>query len=181
MRINLLPPEERPLKASTVRWEFVVAALGVCLLFLAVGLTLTEKAKIRHLNMQLQQWTEYGSVLQRQAAVVNALRNEVKELEEEYANLEAVLADGGQIRLLDQALSLIAGELWAESAAWEQGRLRISGYAANMTELTTYVNALESTGFAVAITSVNPEGAGSFTTFTLRIEEGVAGDELGGS
>ena len=59
--------------------------------------------------MQLQQWTEYGSVLQRQAAVVNALRNEVKELEEEYANLEAVLADGGQIRLLDQALSLIAG------------------------------------------------------------------------
>ena len=45
MRINLLPPDERPLKQSTVRWEFLAAALGLCLLALTVGLILTNRQR----------------------------------------------------------------------------------------------------------------------------------------
>ena len=88
MRINLLPPDERPLKQSTVRWEFLAAALGLCLLALTVGLYLNEQAKVSQLLFQLEQWTKYEQVLQRQAQAVTELRGEINRLQSQRSSLE---------------------------------------------------------------------------------------------
>ncbi|HHT73831.1 MAG TPA: hypothetical protein GX008_08965 [Firmicutes bacterium] len=180
MRINLLPPDERPLKASAIRWEFVVGAVGLCLLALTIGLYFSEQAKVKHLDFQLDQWEKYQPVLQRQAQVVNDLRVELRNLEGQKSKLEGLMAPLGQVQQIDEALALIKGEVWAETATWTGNRVRLSGYAANMTELTSFVNILEAAGLKVNITAARPEDAGSFTTFTLEIE-GRAGDELGRS
>ena len=172
MRINLLPPDERPLKQSTVRWEFLAAALGLCLLALTVGLYLNEQAKVSQLLFQLEQWTKYEQVLQRQAQAVTELRGEINRLQSQRSSLEKLLADGGQVQCVDNVLALVEGEVWAEVVSWDRDRVRLAGYAANMTELTIYVNDLEAAGFKVAVISTNPEGAGSFTTFVLDVEGG---------
>src|SRR5690554_3687228 len=125
MRINLIPPEDRPLKPSTIRWEFLVGAVGMVLLVLAAGLSLSERATVSHLNTQLQKSLEHRAVLQRQATVVNELRTEIRQLEGELADLESLKASGGQAELIDQVLALLEQGVWAENVSWEKDLLKV--------------------------------------------------------
>ena len=104
---------------------------------------LNEQTKVSQLLFRLEQWTKYEQVLQRQAQAVTELRGEINRLQSQRSSLEKLLADGGQVQFVDNVLALVEGEVWAEVVSWDRDRVRLAGYAANMTELTIYVNDLE--------------------------------------
>jgi hypothetical protein len=50
VRINLLPKEERPLKQSQVRWEFLVGLLGFLALAAVLVFSWVENARLQTLT-----------------------------------------------------------------------------------------------------------------------------------
>ena len=74
MRINLLPKEDRPLKQSQVRWEFLVMLGGVLVLGAALVFSWVEGARLDTLNMARQEALSRETKLQRQIQELNQLR-----------------------------------------------------------------------------------------------------------
>ena len=50
MKLNLLPPDERPLEPSAIRSEFVVIVVGIILLLAASGFGVLEVLKLDRLQ-----------------------------------------------------------------------------------------------------------------------------------
>lgn len=171
MRINLIPPDERPLKASAIRWEFVVGILGVCFVILAVGFGLSERAKVANLTIQLDQASDYQLMLQKQVQGVNALREEIRSLESGLTKINELVAPSITVQVLDRILSLMDDGIWAEAVRHEQSRIVIAGYADSMDSLTRYTNNLERAEISARITRLEPQQSGGFTTFTIEVPE----------
>lgn len=173
MNINLIPPEERPLRPSAIRGEFVAAVIGICLLTASLGFAHMERVKVRNFTAQLEQMREYQQMLQRQVRTVQDLRGEIQELEAMKASLEELHAQPLPAETLNSILRLLGNGIWAEHIITENNMIRITGYSQSMASLTLYVNYLEDLGLSVRIANLNPDEAGGYTTFTLEIKEVV--------
>jgi len=173
VNINLIPPEERPLKPSAIRWEFIVGVIGIGLLIASLGFAQFERVKVRNLSEQLVQIQDYQLMLQRQVGTVQNLRREIQELEAMQASLEGIYAQPIPMETLNQILMLLGNGIWAEQVITENNTIRITGYSQSMAYLTLYLNHLEDLGLSVRITNLNPEAAGGYTTFTLEVKEVV--------
>lgn len=171
MRINLIPPDERPLKASAIRWEFVVGIFGACLVILAVGLGLSERAKVANLTVQVEQASDYQLMLQKQVQGVNNLREHIRSLEGAWTKMNELVAPVVDVKSLDFILSLMDDGIWAEAVRHENGRIRIAGYASGMDSLTLFTNNMERAAISASITRLEPQQTGGFITFSIEIQE----------
>jgi len=69
VRINLLPKEERPLKQSQVRWEFLVGLLGFLALAAVLVFSWVENARLQTLTAAHQDALARQTVLQAQVKI----------------------------------------------------------------------------------------------------------------
>ena len=56
MRINLLPREERPLKQTEVRWEFIAGLIATLLFLSVIGVTIGLCNRLEAITVEAQAW-----------------------------------------------------------------------------------------------------------------------------
>lgn len=143
MKINLLPKEERPLKQSEVRWEFLVGLIA----FLALGTVLLfswlEQGQVASLTQDLNQALVREATLQKQVQTVQALRASVSSLEEQkQARLALLSPESQSLRILPQLMGHGIANLWIEGVTWREEQVELSGYTRSMTSLSQFLNYL---------------------------------------
>ena len=115
MKINLLPKEERPLKHSQVRWEFLVGLLGLVALAAALSFSWLEGVRVESLEAALRDAQVREARLQVQVRDVNALRQEIAALEAQEDLLQGLLGGTGHAAAALGAVGSFSLErLWIE-------------------------------------------------------------------
>jgi Tfp pilus assembly protein PilN len=175
MRINLLPKEERPLKQSQVRWEFLVSLVGVLLLGAVLAFSWLETAKIHTLNSALTEARSREAFLQKQVQAVQSLRRDLTALEtqeEKYGDL-----------VVEQPLSVLPAltkhpfsQLWIEALVWRDSGVELVGYTQDMTSLSLYLNYLNELSDQALLQAVYPHEGTEFFVFSIEVK-GVGGDD----
>lgn len=92
MRMNLLPKDERPLKQSQVRWEFLLGLAAFLVLGAVLTLTWVEATRVKALATVHEDALAREAVLIRQVQAVNALREEIKALESQEEVFKNILS-----------------------------------------------------------------------------------------
>jgi Tfp pilus assembly protein PilN len=171
MRINLLPKDERPLKQSHVRWEFLVGLLGVLVLgsslvFSWIGITTANRLNEAYDDALVREY-----LLQGQVQAVTTLREHVKALEARGSSYQKLIEDIPEsLPMLPSVLNHSFGGLWLETVEWDSEILYLSGYTRDRITLTNYINILNERHEQVTlISSVARDGTG-FLVFEIRIE-----------
>lgn len=171
MRINLLPKEDRPLKQSQVRWEFLVMLGGVLVLGAALVFSWVEGARLDTLNMARQEALSRETKLQRQIQELNQLRQEITRLEAEEKTYGGLLSHGEHaVALLPEVSSHSQRLLWIERLDFTADTVTISGYTRDVTALSSYLSQLQSYGEEVELTSVLPLDGSDFQVFVIDVK-----------
>ena len=177
MKINLLPPEERPLKQSEVRWEFLVALLAILLVGLAVLFAWMEKGQVAALTRDLNEAKIRELSLQRQVQEIQTIRSEIGALEEEEKVKRALLnAENDSLKRLPRVMSHGMAELWIEGITWTDQQVNISGYSKSMTALSRYLNHLNEVSEEASLAIVRPLENTGFVLFTVEVKGVQQGD-----
>lgn len=177
MKINLLPKEERPLKQSEVRWEFLVGlisilALGAVLLFSWIEMTRLEDATSAHRDALSRE-----ASLQRQVAQVQELRRNAADLKEKQQVFEALLPEqDGSLEHLPNLTGHAVPNLWIESLVWRAGRVELVGYTRDVTSLSRYLNYLNELSEESALQTIRAHDESGFSVFQLEVK-GVGSDD----
>ncbi len=171
MRINLLPKEERPLKQSQVRWEFLVGLLGVLALGTMLVFSWLEITTANRLNVAYDDALVREYLLQSQVQAVTTLREHVRALEARGSSYQQLIVEiPHSLRILPSVLNHSFPGLWIEGVEWENEKLRLTGYTRDRITLTNYINLLsESHGQVVLMSSEAIQGTG-FLVFEILIE-----------
>lgn len=175
MRINLLPKEERPLSPKTLRWQFVVAFLGIILLLTISVLGFVFQSQLTSVEDQVRSAKQYSQVLQSQKRLVDNLQDEIQVLKNRQSQLEDLIAvpdpsicDGLRI-LLEQDLS----GLWIEDVVYEDQKYGVRGYTFEMWKLSSYLSNISSLGWHPMVSQLSQDSNTGFITFVLDIGKGA--------
>lgn len=169
MKINLLPKEERPLKQSEVRWEFLVGLIA----FLALGTVLLfswlEQGQVASLNQDLNRALAREATLQKQVQTVQALRASVSSLEnQKQARLELLSPESQSLRILPQLMAHGIANLWIEGFTWREEQVELSGYTRSMTSLSQYLNYLNELSEEATLVVAQP--LDDFVVFMVEVK-----------
>ncbi|HHY10009.1 MAG TPA: hypothetical protein GX528_05525 [Firmicutes bacterium] len=175
MRINLLPPEERPLKQSAIRWEFIVTLIGALGLVAVVIFAWLGSVRLEELNGLYEKGTAYEEVLYGQVRSVNELKSAISALQEEEEALAGLNGKENNFAALPKLLGHSFSRLWIEKVVWGPEVMSLVGYTEQPTSLSRYLNFLNEQAQNVAVTELNTIGATEFRTFKIEIR-GVGGD-----
>ncbi len=171
MRINLLPKEERPLKDSQVRWEFLVAllgvlALGTMLVFSWLEVSTANRIKIAYDDALVREY-----LLQGQVQAVTTLREHVNALEARGSSYqELIVKIPESLTILPYLLDHAFTGLWIETVIWDAKRVDLTGYTQSSMTLTSYINFLSEKHSSVQLNSLLPVEGTGFFVFEIRVE-----------
>mgnify|MGYP000887939104 CR=1 FL=1 len=171
MRINLLPKDERPLRQSQVRWEFLVGLLGLLLFGVVVVFSWSQASQVQDLNLRIGEVQSREIALQQQVQVVQNLRKEISTLEATERSYQDLLVGQGEalsnlMRLTNQSFP----RLWLEAVIWEESQVQLIGYTQDMTSLSQYLNHLYEFSEQVLLQTVYAQGNTGFCLFSIAVE-----------
>ncbi|MCK9526988.1 MAG: hypothetical protein M0R49_13810 [Limnochordia bacterium] len=171
MKINLLPKEERPLKHSQVRWEFLVGLLGVLVLGTMLVFSFLEISGANRLNVAYDDALVREYLLQGQVQAVSTLRQHVSALEARGSSYQQLIVEIPEsLRILPFLLDHSFKTMWIETVFWDTDKVELTGYTQDRMTLTNYINSLNESHEQVVLNSLDAiEGTGFFV-FQIRIE-----------
>ncbi len=171
MRINLLPKEERPLKQSQVRWEFLVDIFGLLLLGVVILFSVMANFEVNDLAAQERDALIRETRLLEEVAIVNSIRRELTDLEAKEKTYQALLVPSSE---LTEALPALSNHsfpgIWIESIAWDDAEVVIRGYTQDTTSLSRYLYFLNERSDEVLLTSISAVGDTGFRMFRLDVK-----------
>lgn len=177
MRINLLPKEERPLKQSQVRWEFMVSLLGLLALGAVLVLSYMAHSTVNTLTTVERDAQNRERALMQQVNVVNAIKKEIAALEQtEQAYLALMASDPACLTALPILTTHFFPGLWIEAMKCDKSRVELTGYTQNVTSLSQYLYYLNERSEEATLTSIRSKEGTDFRVFSVEIE-GVAQDD----
>ena len=173
MKINLLPKDERPLKQSQVRWEFVVGLLGILLLGVVSMLSMATKLEVASLVKQEEAALAREARLMAEVRLVNEIRKDLQELAEQEELAEGLFVSNATFASAIPALSnhTFPG-LWIETVQRTESGVEVLGYTEDMTSLSQYLYFLGERSEEVQIGSISAVGTTGFRLFRLVIRGG---------
>lgn len=177
MKINLLPKEERPLKQSQVRWEFLVGIFGLLILGVVMLFSVLGQITISDLENQEQEALAREARLLQEVQLVNSIRKELTALEVQEQSHLSLLVPASQAALALPTLSnhSFAG-LWIETLEWSESGVEVLGYTQDAISLSQYLYFLSERSEEVLIRSINNIGTTGFRVFRMEAK-GVEPDE----
>ncbi|HHU62417.1 MAG TPA: hypothetical protein GXZ55_10770, partial [Natronincola sp.] len=95
MRINLLPREERPLKQTEVRWEFIAGLIATLLFLSVIGVTIGATVYGNRLEAITVEAQARQAILRRQVQDVNAIQARISSHEQQESVYKELLAEEG--------------------------------------------------------------------------------------
>lgn len=170
MRVNLLPKEERPLRQSQVRWEFLVVVIGTLLLATVVTFSWLEMLTVQDLKNTVQEVQSRELALQKQVITVQNLRKEILNLETIEKGYKALL--GGQNASLSNLETLTQQRfpsLWIEALILEDNKVTVQGYTRDMTSLSLYLNWIHEISEKALLQKVSAQGNTGFYLFSIEV------------
>lgn len=171
MRINLLPKEERPLKQTQVRWEFLVGLAGFLTLAVVLIFIWAETARWQSLSVVYQEALAREERLQRQVQSVAALRQTVEGLQAELGVYQTLLADPNPAFAALPVLSRHSfGSLWIERLAAGANGISVAGYTRDVTALSSYLSYLQGYSQDAEVTQVVPLDGTDFQVFAIELK-----------
>lgn len=171
MKINLLPKEERPLRQSQVRWEFLVGLLGAVILGTVLVFTWLDWTTANRLQVAYDDALVREYLLQNQVQQVTTLREHVSALEARGSSYQQLIVDIPEsLRALPLVVSHSLPDLWIETARWDSDSIHLAGYTRDRLALTNYINILSESHEEVTLVSSEPAGRTGFFVFEIRIE-----------
>lgn len=171
MKINLLPKEERPLKQSQVRWEFLVGLVGVLALGTVLVFSWLETAKVQNLAFVYSEVQSREALLQKQVQVVQNLKKELTTLEAKEKGYTGLLVEQDQsVGLLPVLTKHPFPKLWIEALIWEKTKVELIGYTQEMTSLSQYLNYLNELGEQALLQAVYPYEGTDFFVFSIEVK-----------
>lgn len=171
MRINLLPKEERPLKQSQVRWEFLVDIVGLLLLGAVILFSVMANLNVNDLVNQERDALLREARLLEEVGIVNRIRRELTDLEAQEKTYRALLLPSSELTIALPALSnhTFPG-LWIESLAWDNSAVTVRGYTQDITSLSQYLYFLNERSEEVLLASISAVGDTGFRLFRLDVK-----------
>ena len=176
MKVNLLPIDERPLKASAVRSGFIVSVVGILILSLALGAAVFGNMQLKQLHIQQQNTARNLDILERQRVQLDILQKSVAELQHAHQHFHSLLEAAKDRRLPEfviNAMQEIPFGLFVERAVISNGKMEIEGYTQDLGHLTRYMQKLKESSLDVSVASLLPHTPSGFTQFLIEIEAGV--------
>lgn len=175
MRINLLPKEERPLSPKTLRWQFVVAFLGVVLLAVVTVLGFISQSHLTSLEEQVHTAKHYTKILQGQKRLVDSLQSEIQALKAKQVQLETLITqeEPGIGEALKNIVEQDLAGLWIEDVVYKNQGFSVKGYTFEMWSLSSYLSNLNSSGWHSLVTQLDQDSNTGFVTFVLDIGKGA--------
>lgn len=177
MKINLLPKEERPLKRSEVRWEFLVGLFGILALGAVLLFSWLETAKLQDASVAHRDALNREAALQQQVVYVQELKKDLDALSHKSEAYEKLLSEP------DQSLHLVPvltghglPDLWVEALVWRQGKVELAGYTRDMTSLSQYLNYLNEHSAESSLQAIHPHQGSGFSVFNIEAK-GVGEDD----
>jgi Tfp pilus assembly protein PilN len=171
MKINLLPKEERPLKQSQVRWEFLVGLLGALALGTILVFSLLEISAANRLQVAYDDALVREYLLQGQVQAVTTLREHVNALEARGSSYQELIVEIPEsLGILPHLLDHSFRGLWIETVLWDANKVDLTGYTQNSMTLTNYINFLNENHTEVQLTSLDPVEGTGFLVFGIRVE-----------
>jgi Tfp pilus assembly protein PilN len=158
MRINLLPEEERPLKQSSIRWEFMVIFIGLVLLVTINTYAVLQSMTIRALQQEYDNALSYGDMLRNQYQQITTLQNENKDLGKKVEYYERLVNELKTAVDADALLSIteaVPEQLWLEAVILGENGVTIVGYTNESTLVTRYLQMLQLRGFEAAVNQLD--------------------------
>ncbi|NLJ79536.1 MAG: hypothetical protein GX335_00705 [Firmicutes bacterium] len=169
MRINLLPPEERPLKPSAIRWEFVVSLIGILFLAAALVFSWLSTEKLERLRQEHEKALAYEDRLVGQAQQVNSLKNIIASLELEEEVYRGFLGREEKISLIPILTQHSFSQVWIETIAWDQNKIDLVGYSGERVGLSQYLNYLNDHSEQALVSAMQQIEGTDFLTFKIEI------------
>lgn len=171
MKINLLPEDERPLKQSQVRWEFLVGLIAILALGASVVFSWLETGQVTALTQTYAEALAREALLMKQVQTVEQLRKDVNALEAQLNSLEDLRATRhAELALLPSLVEHSLPQLWIEALAWNSTRVDIAGYTRDMTSLSSYLNQLNERSEEAVLSYVQPVEGTDFIVFGLEVK-----------
>jgi Tfp pilus assembly protein PilN len=164
MRINLLPNEERPLKQSAVRWEFMALLFGLVLLIVINVYGFLLSVTNQTLEQEYLQVISMKTRLSGQQQEISRLQNQIKESSEQagyYAHLLDRCAAAFQPKWLASVIALAPDEVWLESVAYSGKQILISGYTVDSQLITGYLQKLQQSGYETQLNAMDQHTLGA--------------------
>ncbi len=177
MKINLLPKDERPLKQSQVRWEFLVGLIGILALGAVLLFSWIETTKLEDTVAAHRDALQREALLQKQVAQVQELRKGLTTLgnkEGEYRKL--LPPDDRSLSQLPALTGHALPNLWVEALIWRQGKVELRGYTKDITSLSRYLNYLNEHSQESVLQAIRPYEGSGFSVFSIEAK-GVGSDD----
>jgi Tfp pilus assembly protein PilN len=179
MKINLLPKDERPLRQSQVRWEFVIGLVGVLLLGVVSMLSVAAKLEVASLIQQEEAALAREARLLAEVRVVNEIRKELQDVGAQEELIQSLFVSNATFATAIPALSNHGfSGLWIETLQGTESGLEVHGYTEDMTSLSRYLYFLGERSEEVQIGSITTAGNTGFRMFRLVIRGGQAHGSL---
>lgn len=150
MRINLLPPDERPLKQSTVRWEFLVILFGIVLLIIVSANGVLTKLDVDTQRIELENLQNQHRGLTQQQAELRRLQELSDGLELQATHYAAITDRTSDLVKLDnvaQVMDSVSLEMWLDSVELNSDEIIISGYTQNTAPISQFLSNLAGYGY----------------------------------
>ena len=171
MKINLLPKEERPLKQSEVRWEFLVGLLGVLALGTMLVFSWMEVSTANRINIAYDDALVREYLLQGQVHAVTTLREHVNALEARGSSYQQLIVEIPEsLHILPSLLNHSFRGLWIETVVWDTSKVELTGYTQDRMTLTNYINFLNENHDKVQLSSLDRVDGTGFLVFRISVE-----------
>ncbi len=171
MKINLLPLDQRPLKQSKIRWEFIVSLLAFLLLIIIVWTGYTQRLNVQALEQEYQTLLSYRVILQRETSLVNALEDQERDLTKHYDHYQS-LVDGSNLdfNALAKVIGSIPHGLWLESLQQSDFIVLIEGYTRDAMIISALIRNLNDLDYNTKLNQLNSISEGALTSFSIEAE-----------
>ena len=174
MRINLLPVNERPLKQSSIRWDFLVVFFGVVLL-LAVNLfAYFQSIRIEALQQDYENLLSYKSLLLEQQRQIVQIQNANQELRTRIDYYEQILANSKLVLPSEELALVIASvpeQVWLETVELSSTNIAVSGYAVESPSITMFLQNLIHHGYDAEVDKIEQSSIGGrLFSFTINAQ-----------
>jgi|GEM_PF-2407337 len=174
MKINLLPPDERPLEPNAVRGEFLIAIVGILLLLLMIGFSIIEMLTVQGLEAEHHGLERHIAFLQSQRGQVTELQASVQQLEQVTQRYQDLVQDENTIAgNIDAILASVPQGLFLERIEVAKDEIVINGYTKEPANLSFYITALNQRRLVATIDNLEPHGPSGFIRFAIATKEGV--------
>lgn len=171
MRINLLPREERPLKQTEVRWEFIAGLIAILLFVSVVGVSIGATVYGNRLESIQVEALARRAILQRQVQDVNEIQARIRTYEQQESIYKELLSqEGTSFKDFPRVTSHGYSQLWLESILWQPHRALISGYTTQKTNLSQYLNQIFEYSDEVELLTVYEQPGTDFHLFEIEVK-----------